>query len=200
MGFFCFQHFHQLRTFFHNRQIGTEIGIKHIVKAHTTQCCRKPFFGGQLVRQAQAFSPGRTHGRRNLYHRNLFWICQRSKYFFAVISGSERSHRTVGDALSAQHTVCCFYLAATVYAHSGPSTCIHHIPDADALYFAAHLNTAHTFDTAGFIANQWKILIPGYCLYLFGIGTVQNAQIIGNFLQYTVSAAAALGALTIVLG
>ena len=68
------------------------------------------------------------------------------------------------------------------------------------LYLIAELYAAHAFDTFAEIPDQRETVIPRHFRNFFFIRDVNDAQIIGQLLEVTVSAPDAGGAVAVVLG
>ena len=190
----------QLVPFFHNGQICGKIGVKHIIKTDFLKGRRHAPFRGHISRQIQRFSPGRSDGGGHLHNGNGFRIGQSAENLCGIIPFPQRARWTMGNTLSADAAVRFFYPPVPGNIHCSSGTGVLYVPDMQVLYLIAELYTAHAFDTFAEIPDQRETVIPRHLRDFFFIRNVNDAQIVGQLLEVTVSAPDAGGAVAVVLG
>mmetsp|Transcript_3821 Transcript_3821/g.6877 ORF Transcript_3821/g.6877 Transcript_3821/m.6877 type:complete len:268 (-) Transcript_3821:724-1527(-) len=62
---------HQLCSFLHNGQIGTKVGIKHVVKPKRFERSHQLACAHAAWRESKRFRQSDAHGRRSLHHSNI---------------------------------------------------------------------------------------------------------------------------------
>src|SRR5690554_7733424 len=91
----------QLRPLLHDGEVGTEIGVEHIIEPQLTQRCDH-LPGHQRPRlQSELLSQRSTYGRRCLHDDRLIWICQRTNDTVGMIHLRECTGGTDRDTLPA---------------------------------------------------------------------------------------------------
>ena len=192
----------ELGAFLHDRQIGAERGVEHIVKAQPPQRRHNAVHGGLLRRQAQVLAPGGAHGGRDLHHGDLVGVGNGVKRLAGVVALAQRAGGAVGDALAAQSAVALFDAAHAADVDAGAAAGAGKIPHMHALDLIAHLDAAHALDALVGVAVQREIFGPQGARAghkVGGVGVLQNAQVVGDVLQVAVAAARAGGAVAVVL-
>ena len=202
LGFAGAEAVQELGSLLHDRQIGREGGIKHIVKA------KGPQRGGHAVdrrlfrRQAQAFAPGRPHRRRNLHHGDDIGIFNRGKRLFGVVALAQRTGRAMGDALAAEHAVAFLDASVVAYINPGAAAGAGQVPNVHVLHLVTNLDAAHALDALVGIAVEREVPRPKRPHpgdQVARVRGIQNSQVVGNVLQVAVAAALAGSAVAVVL-
>ena len=114
---------------------------------------------------SHGFAPCSADCGSNLDYNGFLFICNGIPYFFGVIALAQGAHRTVGDALAAEGTVCIGDLAVAFDIDGGSGTGTGHIPDTQSLHFIADLDAAHALDALFRVADEREILIPWSMFY-----------------------------------
>ena len=96
---------HELAALLHNGEVGSEIGIEHVVKAHLLQGGDHALRRGELRRQMVVLCPGHPDGGGHLYHGDLIGVGQSIEHLAGVIVLLQATHGTVGHALAAEGAV-----------------------------------------------------------------------------------------------
>ena len=189
----------KLAAFFHDRQIGREIGVEHIVKTERLRCGSHALFGRFLFGKAEALRPCSTHGGRDLQHSELAFVRKRGIDFIGVVTHTQRADRAVGDALSAQRAIGVGKLFAALDADRGTAAGALDFPDVKGLHLVAHLHAAHAFDALARLTHQREIAGADVLFRRVLIGEADDIQIVRNGLQLAVAGAHAGRAMAVVL-
>ena len=194
------QALHKFAALFHDGQVGGKIGVEHVVKADGLEHRHHTADGGLLQTQAEALAPGGADSRRDLHHADLFRIVERRKNLVGIVTGAQRAHGTVGDALAAIGTAGILQLQPVAHAHTGMGAGAGHVPDVHVLDLIAERNAAHAIDALGRFTDQNVLVVPGAEHGLLREGQIQHVHFPGQRLQRAVAAAGAAGAVGVVAG
>ena len=145
------------------------------------------------------FRPRGSHRRRQLHHRNLFGVRQRIPYFTGIVMLLQRAHGTMGNALAAEGAVGLAQCAEPTHTHGSTDTGTHHVPDLHTLHLLAHLNAAHTANTAVFNAYHGIGEIRGDILEILYVVIPQQIVVVAQGLQLAIAAAGTFGAADLML-
>ena len=150
----------EFAAFLHNGQVSCESRIKDVIEADLLQCSHQLAQRAFLSVKSDAFTPGSTHSRCDLNHSDLFRICKRIQKLHRIISFTQRSHRAVGDALSAEGTVGLTDRNVLADTDRCPVSCSCQAPYVKSLNVVTDLDTAHAFDTLGCVPDQRLLFVP----------------------------------------
>ena len=106
----------------------------------------------------------------------------------------------MGDALTAEGAVAVLEIAADSHIQRGAGAGAYHIPDVHSLNLVAGLNTAHTLNALAGFTDHGNVHFQMAPFRLHRVGLIMDVQIVGQTLQFAVSAADAGGEGGIVLG
>ena len=190
----------KLAALLHDREVGGEVRVEHVVKAQRAQRGGHLSDRRLLVREAQLLRPRRAHGGRHLHDGGDLRILQRRRDLGGVVAHRERPRGAMGDALSAKRAVRVGERAVEAHAHGGARAAPLHVPDLQRLDLVAHLDAAHALDALALLAHEIAVLGPLVLLHALGIGIVQNVELRSKLLQLAVLRAHAGGAVAVVLG
>ena len=190
----------ELAALLHDRQVGGEIGVEHIVEAQRPEGGGHLPHRGLLPAEAQLLRPGGAHGGRHLHDGGDLRVLQSRRDLGGVVPDGEGAGGTVGDALAAEGAVRLGEETVQTDAHGGAGAAALHIPDLQGLDLVADLDAAHALDALGLLADQVAVLRPLVFLYVLGIGVVDDVQLAGKLLQLAVLVAHTGGAVAVMLG
>ena len=191
---------HKLAALLHDGQVGGEVGVEHIVKAHLLQGSDHALRSGVFRLQVVILRPRGPHRRGHLDHGDLFGVGQSIEHPAGIIPLLQTAYGAVGHALTAEGAVGVGQSPGSGHANGGAGTSAHQIPDVHALDLVAYLDAAHTADAAVFkpyyrcaeiLLNRPKVL---------DIVVAQQVIVVGELLELAVAAAGAFGTADIVLG
>ena len=189
----------ELRSLLHDGEVCREIRVEDIVEAHDPEGRRQALHRRLLRREAEFLAPGGTDGRCDLRDHDLLRILQGLQHPIRVVPLPERTHRTMGDALSAESTPGVLQTIHIPHIHRGLRAGVHHVPDMGVLDLVADLDTAHALDALVIFPDQGKCLralLPGQHLLK---GHAEDVEVIGHPLERTVAGAGADGTVGVVL-
>ena len=190
----------QLGALLHNGEVGREIGIEHVLKAHTAQRAGQALDGSLLARNTELLAPGATHGRRNLHQHDLVGISESIEHGLGVVALAQCARRAMRNALAARDAIGLADRRAPAGTHGGMRGAVGQVPNPQALHALAHLDAAHALNALVVFADDGKIEVPALARQMPLIRQIENAQVVGDGLQVAVAAAHAARALRIVLG
>ena len=176
----------EFAPFFHDGQVGGEIGIKHIIKAQRPERGSHFSYRCFLMAKSKMLCPGGSHGRRDLDDGRDIRIFQRRRNFGGVVTDGQGAGRAVGDALAAKRTVRFGEFPVQAHAYCGAGTAAFHVPDLQRLDLVADFDAAHAFDALRFPADQVAVLRPFIFLHILGIRIVNYIQFCRQILQLAV--------------
>ena len=119
----------QLGALLHNGEVGREISIEHVLKAHTAQCAGQALDGGLLARNAELLAPSATHGRRDLHQHDLVGISESVEHGLGVIALAQRACRAMRDALTARDAIGLADRRTPAGAHGGMRGAVGQVPN-----------------------------------------------------------------------
>ena len=191
---------HELAAFLHDREVGGEVGIEHVVEADEAQRRGQTRDGGLPGLHAELFAPGGADGRRDLDEHDLFGIVDGVEHFLGVVAFVQRAHGAVGDALAAQGAVGVFEAIDAGHVDGGLGAGVDHVPDVGVLDLVADLHAAHALDAERKVADERKVGAgPPADVMLFKRRVV-DVELVGDALQFAVAAAHARRTMVVVLG
>ena len=193
----------ELAALLHNGQVGSEVGVEHIVKAQPAQGGGHALHGGLLPGQTEGLAPGGAHGGGHLDHGDLVRVGQGGEHLHGVVPLPQAAGGAVGDALAAQGAVRVLHDPVSRHVDHGAPAGAGYVPDAQRLHLVAHLDAAHTLDALVIVVIQGEGGGPGPPQAPGQLGLIvdlHDAQIVGDGLQLAVAAAHAGGTLAVVLG
>ena len=119
----------QLGALLHNGEVGREIGIEHVLKAHAAQRASQTLDGCLLARNAEFLAPGAANGRRDLHQHDLVGISERVKHGLGVVALAQRARRAMRDALAARDAIGLADRHAPAGAHGGMRGAVGQVPN-----------------------------------------------------------------------
>ena len=119
----------QLGALLHNGEVGREIGIEHVLKAHATQRTRQALDGGRLARNAELLAPSAAHGRRNLHQHDLVGIGESIEHGLGIVALAQCARRTMRNALAARDAIGLADWHAPAGTHGGMRGAVGQVPD-----------------------------------------------------------------------
>ena len=144
----------QLRTLLHNGQVGTEIGVEHMVEAQLTQCGDHPA-GDQRARlQAELLTQGGTHRRSGLHHYGLLRVTQGTNDLIGVVHLGECTGGADRDALPAVGAGRILQIHLEGRSHHRHEAAVHRREGTHRLHLVAHHLTAAAHDALIHIADD----------------------------------------------
>ena len=191
---------HEFAAFLHDGEVGGEIGVEDVVKADLPQGADHVTGGGLRRRELEGFRPRDPDGRGDLNHGGDLRVCQRVQHPVGVVTGGQSAGGAVGDALTAEGAVAVLEIAADSHIYRGAGAGAYHVPDVHSLNLVADLNTAHTLDALAGLADHGNVHFQMAPFRLHRVGLIMDVQIVGQTLQFAVSAADAGGAGGVMLG
>ena len=191
---------HKLAALLHDGQVGGEIGVEYIVKAHLLQGGDHALGGGVLGLQVVVFRPGGPDRRGHLDHGDLLGVGQGVEHPAGVVVLLQTAHGTVGHALAAEGAVGVCQRPGPGHADGGAGTGAHQVPDVHTLDLVADLDAAHTADAAVFKPHHGGAEIRLNGPQVLDIVVAQQVIVVGELLELAVAAAGALGTADVVLG
>ncbi len=193
---------HQLVGFLHDGEVGTEIGIKHAVKAQAAQRgCQLAHHVGAHG-QAKLLAQARAHGGRGLHHHMLVGVGQQVPHQGGFLLLAQGAHRAGGDALAAGDAGHAVERQIPRRGDGGIKAAFHRADDAHGLRFVAGGHAAAAEDALVVVAHDGG----GFVIYLVLVAlalklvAVFHAQLQRQLLQFAVLATHAAEALFIVVG
>ena len=170
----------QLGALLHNGEIGREIGVEHVLKAHAAQCAGQAFDGGFLARNAELLAPSASHGRRDLHQDDLVGIGDGIEHGLGVVALAQRARRAMRDALAARHAIGLADRRASAGAHGGVRGAVGQIPNAEPLHALAHLDAAHALNALVVVADDGEIEVPALACQMLLVRQIEDAQVVGD--------------------
>ena len=119
----------QLGALLHNGEVGREIGIEHVLKAHAAQRASQTLDGCLLARYAEFLSPGATHGRRNLHQHDLIGIGESIEHGLGIVTLAQGARRAMRDALTARDAIGLADRRTPAGAHGGMRGAVGQVPN-----------------------------------------------------------------------
>ena len=190
----------ELAALLHDGEVGGEVGVEDIVKAHVLQSGDDAAGGGVLGAETPALCPGHPHGGGHLDHGGDLRVRQGLQHPAGIVPDGEGPGGAVGDALAAEGAVRVLQVAAVADGHGGPGAGADLVPDMHLLDLVADLDAAHALDTFAGLPDHGGVQADGGALQLDGVGLVVDVQVVGELLELAVAAADADGAVGVVLG
>ena len=191
--------FDEFAGFFHDREIGAEVGVKDIVEADLLEGADHFRCRENVAVDAEFFCPGNTHGRCHLHNGDGIGIGQCREHFFRVIAFMQRACWAMGDALAAEGAIRFADAAVVADVDCGAGTGAGNVPDVEALDLVADLDAAHAFDAFGGIADEWRRFVPVERFNALREWVGEDALFVGDALQLAVAVADAGWAVAVVL-
>ena len=189
----------QLGALLHDGEVGREIGVEHVARAHRVQKGTKALDRCFLTGKAQFLAPGGAHGGSDLEHDDLVRICHGVKDALGIVALAKSTYRAVGNALSARSAVDFGDGLAAAHVHRSMGSAVGEVPNPKALNLFAHLDAAQTADALLVIANERESAVPGVVLNMLLIRKTIDAKVVGHGLKRAVAGAHAARARGIVL-
>ena len=137
------------------------------------------FFPGKT----KSLSPCGADSRSDLSYCDCVFVRDSVPYFFCIVTLSQSTNRTVGDALSAKRTVCLLDLSSAGYIDGRARAGTLEIPDVQVLNLVTDLDTAHTLDTFCGIPYEREVFIPWLAFQTLAKRKVKDIQIVCDFLE-----------------
>ena len=189
----------EFTAFLHDGEVGGEVGIEDIVKAHTAESCDHALCCRLLAGQTEALAPCCTDSGCDLDNGDLFGIGKSGECTLSIVTLTECSGGAMGDALSAESAVGFLdgICTGNVYADTG--TGIDNIPDMKILDLIAGLDAAHALDALALIMNEGEFLIPIEFMDFLLIVELDYSEVFCNLLKLAVAAAHAVRAVAVML-
>ena len=191
--------FDEFAGFFHDGEIGGEVGVEDIVKAdlfeHTDHFRR----GEHIGIDPELFCPGHAHSWSNLDDGDGVRIGEGVEDFFTIVTFMQSGGWAVGHALAAEGTVGFADGAVVADVDGDAGTGASDIPDVEPLDFVADLDAAHALDALGSVTDERGSEIPVKWLDVFWKWIGKYALLKSDALQLTVTIAHAGWAIAIVL-
>ena len=119
----------QLGALLHNGEVGREIGVEHVLKAHAAQRASQALDGSLLARNAEFLTPGATHGRRDLHQHDLVGISERVKHGLGIVALAQCARRAMRNALAARDAIGLADRRAPAGAHGGVRGAVGQVPN-----------------------------------------------------------------------
>ena len=176
--------------FLHNRQIRTEICIKHFIKADAPKSCGHLAFHICSHRISEFFTESGTHSRSGLYTDILLRIGHGVKNLVNKIFFSQSPCRTDGNTLATGYAACLTESHVKGRTNIGFKASLIGSNHADALNLFTDSHTTTAENTFAVIANHMggrgiNFAFKHLAVIFMFIG---HAQIPAELLQFTVSA------------
>ena len=164
----------QLGALLHNGEVGREIGVEHVLKAHAAQRAGQALDGGFLARNAELLAPGATHGRRDLHQHDLVGIGDGIEHGLGIVALAQCTRRAMRDALAARDAIGLADRRAPAGAHGGMRGAVGQIPNAEPLHALAHLDAAHALDALVVVADDGEIEVPALARQVLLVRQVED--------------------------
>ena len=119
----------QFGSLLHNGEVGREIGVEHVLKAHAAQRAGQALNGGLLARYAEFLAPGAAHGRRDLHQHDLVGISERVKHGLGIVALAQGARRTMCNALAARDAIGLADRCAPAGTHGGMRGAVGQVPN-----------------------------------------------------------------------
>ena len=119
----------QLGALLHNGEIGREVGVEHVLKAHAAQRTGQALDGGLIARNAKLLAPGATHGRRNLHQHDLVGIGDGVEHGLGIVTLAQGARRAMRDALTARDAIGLANRRTPAGTHGGMRGAVGQIPN-----------------------------------------------------------------------
>ena len=119
----------QLGALLHNGEVGREIGVEHVFKAHAAQRASQALDGSLLARNAELLAPSATHGRRDLHQHDPVGIGESVEHGLGVVTLAQRARRAMRDALTACGAIGLADRRTPAGAHGGVRGAVGQVPN-----------------------------------------------------------------------
>ena len=194
------QSFEEFASLFHDRKVCAVIGIENIVDADLFERTDQLAHSSVFIFQTDLFAPCCTDRRSDLYHRDDLRIRQRVIELAAIVAFAQCADRTMRDALTAERTVAFLERLIIFETDRRPIAGTDQRPNTHTLHFFTDLDAPHALHTLGGVAHQRQISIP--TAHFRGIGVIRHddADIVRDRLQRTVSALGTARAVRVMVG
>ena len=119
----------QLGALLHNGEVGREIGVEHVLKAHAAQYAGQALNGGLLARNAELLAPSGAHGWRDLHQHDLIGIGEGIEHGLGIVALAQRARRAMRDALTARDAIGLADRRTPAGAHGGMRGAVGQVPN-----------------------------------------------------------------------
>ena len=144
----------ELGTLFHDRDVGGEVRIEHLVEAEHAES-RIDLTGRELARlHAESFAEGDADGRSDLDDAGLGGIAERLPYLGGLVVLVDRADGAVGRALAALDAGRLGELDVDRRSHDGLFAAADELESPDVLHLLAHLGATAALDALVGIEND----------------------------------------------
>ena len=191
----------ELSAFLHDRDVGGEVRVEHLVEAEHAQR-RVDLARGELARlQAERLANGDAHGRGDLHEAGLLRIAQRGPDLRGLVVLVDSAHGAVRGALAALDAGRLHERHAGGGLHHGLLAAADELERPHVLHLLAHLGAAAALDALVGIENDRRRGPVGLVVDdLLRERIVADAEVGRDVLQLAAARARALEAVVRVVG
>ena len=191
---------YKFTAFFHYGEVGGEVGIEHIVKAHAAEGRSHAPGGGELGIEAVTLCPCGAHRGSHLNYGNDILVVYCVVYPAGVVALPYGGGGAVGYALAAVGTLGILYPAVAGYVNHRPRAGAEQIPYIHGLHLFADLYAAHTHYALVILPYERRGDVGLVYEELLRVMRAAHIEVVGERLERTVAASCAVGAAHVVMG
>ena len=191
---------YKFTAFFHYGEVGGEVGIEHIVKAHAAEGRSHAPGGGELGIEAVTLCPCGAHRGSHLNYGNDILVVYCVVYPAGVVALPYGGGGTVGYALAAVGTLGILYPAVAGYVNHRPRAGAEQIPYIHGLHLFADLYAAHTHYALVVLPYERRGDVGLVYEELLRVMRAAHIEVVGERLERAVAASCAVGAAHVVMG
>ena len=191
----------EFRAFFHDREVGAEVGVEYLVEAQKLQ--RRDHLSGYdgTRLHAEGIAEGDADGRGDLYDDMFLRILQGVEYFLRIVLFDDRAGRADQAALAAEDAVRSFHRFVERRGDDDVAAASGIGQGGDALHVLAGADAASAADAFRGIAHDGRIGFDAGLLFDYaGQRGFQNVEPAAEALQVAVLIARAAQAVFVMVG